>query len=79
VIVDDLASHDVATASSAAAGAQRLAGQLSQERTPWSPTGRPSAMCSGARSLSEPPQLMSIVTRDHSVRDNAKALGYSVE
>ena len=30
-------------------------------------------------SLGEPPQLMSIVTRDHRVRENAKALGYSVE
>ena len=29
--------------------------------------------------LAEPPQLMSIVTRDHRVRENAKALGYSVE
>ena len=27
----------------------------------------------------EPPQLMSIVKRDHRVRENAKALGYSVE
>jgi hypothetical protein len=30
-------------------------------------------------SLGEPPQLMSVVTRDHRVRENAKALGYSVE
>jgi predicted nucleic acid-binding protein len=30
-------------------------------------------------SLGEPPQLMSIVTRDHRVRENAKALGYVVE
>jgi predicted nucleic acid-binding protein len=30
-------------------------------------------------SLGEPPQLMAIVTRDHRVRENAKALGYSVE
>jgi predicted nucleic acid-binding protein len=30
-------------------------------------------------SLGEPPQLTSVVTRDHRVRDNAKALGYSVE
>ena len=30
-------------------------------------------------SLGEPPQLVSIVTRDHRVRDNAKAFGYSVE
>ena len=30
-------------------------------------------------SLGEPPQLLSIVTRDHRVRENAKALGYSVE
>ena len=29
--------------------------------------------------LGEPPQLLSIVTRDHRVRENAKALGYSVE
>lgn len=32
-----------------------------------------------AESLGEPPQLMTIVTRDSRVRDNAKALGYSVE
>jgi uncharacterized protein len=32
-----------------------------------------------AESLGEPPQLMSIVTRDHRVRENARALGYSVE
>jgi hypothetical protein len=30
-------------------------------------------------SLGEPPQFMAIVTRDHQVRENAKALGYSVE
>lgn len=30
-------------------------------------------------SLGEPPQLMSVVTRDNRVRENAKALGYSVE
>jgi predicted nucleic acid-binding protein len=30
-------------------------------------------------SLGEPPQLMSVVTRDHRVRENARALGYSVE
>ena len=30
-------------------------------------------------SVGEPPQLMAIVTRDHRVRENAKALGYSVE
>ena len=30
-------------------------------------------------SLGEPPQLMSVVTRDQRVRDNVKALGYSVE
>jgi predicted nucleic acid-binding protein len=30
-------------------------------------------------SLGEPPQLMAIVTRDDRVRENAKALGYSVE
>ena len=30
-------------------------------------------------SLGEPPQLVAIVTRDHRVRENAKALGYSVE
>lgn len=32
-----------------------------------------------AESLGEPPQLMSIVTRDHRVRENATALGYFVE
>jgi uncharacterized protein len=32
-----------------------------------------------AESLGEPPQLMSIVTRDNRVRENARALGYSVE
>ena len=32
-----------------------------------------------AESLGEPPQLMTIVTRDGRVRDNASALGYSVE
>jgi hypothetical protein len=32
-----------------------------------------------AESLGEPPQLMTIVSRDNRVRDNAKALGYSVE
>jgi len=32
-----------------------------------------------AELLGEPPQLMSIVTRDTRVRENAKALGYSVE
>ncbi len=32
-----------------------------------------------AESLGEPPQLMSVVTRDHRVRENARALGYSVE
>jgi predicted nucleic acid-binding protein len=32
-----------------------------------------------AESLGEPPQLMSIVTRDERVRENARALGYSVE
>jgi hypothetical protein len=32
-----------------------------------------------AESLGEPPQLMTIVTRDHRVRENAKALGYPVE
>ena len=30
-------------------------------------------------SLGEPPQFVSIVTRDHRVRENAKAFGYSVE
>jgi predicted nucleic acid-binding protein len=30
-------------------------------------------------SLGEPPQLMAVVTRDHRVHENAKALGYSVE
>jgi predicted nucleic acid-binding protein len=29
--------------------------------------------------LGEPPQLITIITRDDRVRDNAKALGYSVE
>ena len=32
-----------------------------------------------AESLGEPPQLVTIVTRDTRVRDNATALGYSVE
>lgn len=32
-----------------------------------------------AESLGEPPQLITIVTRDSRVRDNAMALGYSVE
>lgn len=32
-----------------------------------------------AESLGEPPQLITIVTRDSRVRDNATALGYSVE
>ena len=32
-----------------------------------------------AESLGEPPQLVTIVSRDTRVRDNAKALGYSVE
>jgi predicted nucleic acid-binding protein len=32
-----------------------------------------------AESLGEPPQLITIVTRDRSVRDNAKALGYAIE
>jgi predicted nucleic acid-binding protein len=32
-----------------------------------------------AESLGEPPQLVTIVTRDARVRDNAKALGYSTE
>jgi hypothetical protein len=30
-------------------------------------------------SLAEAPQLVAIVTRDHRVRENATALGYSVE
>jgi predicted nucleic acid-binding protein len=30
-------------------------------------------------SLGEPPQLISVVTRDQRVRENAKALGYAVE
>jgi predicted nucleic acid-binding protein len=30
-------------------------------------------------SLGEPPQLIAVVTRDDRVRENAKALGYSVE
>ena len=32
-----------------------------------------------AESLGEPPQLMTIVTRDNRVRENATALGYSIE
>ena len=32
-----------------------------------------------AESLGEPPQLVTIVTRDSRVRDNAKAFGYAVE
>jgi predicted nucleic acid-binding protein len=32
-----------------------------------------------AESLGEAPQLMSIVTRDHRIRENARALGYAVE
>lgn len=32
-----------------------------------------------AESLGEPPQLMTIVTRDNRVRENAAVLGYSVE
>ena len=32
-----------------------------------------------AELLAEPPQLVTIVTRDARVRDNARALGYSVE
>jgi len=32
-----------------------------------------------AELLGEPPQLMTIVTRDDRVRDNARALGYAVE
>lgn len=32
-----------------------------------------------AESLGEPPQLITIVTRDNRVRENATALGYSVE
>lgn len=32
-----------------------------------------------AESVGEPPQLMTIVTRDNRVRENAMALGYSVE
>lgn len=32
-----------------------------------------------AESLGEPPQLITIVTRDSRVRDNAQALGYAVE
>ena len=30
-------------------------------------------------SLDEPPQLVTIVTRDNRIRDNARALGYAVE
>jgi hypothetical protein len=32
-----------------------------------------------AELLDEPPQLVTIVTRDARVRDNARALGYAVE
>jgi predicted nucleic acid-binding protein len=32
-----------------------------------------------AESLGEPPQLITIVTRDNRVRENASALGYSIE
>jgi predicted nucleic acid-binding protein len=32
-----------------------------------------------AELLSEPPQLVTIVTRDRRVRENAEALGYAVE
>jgi hypothetical protein len=32
-----------------------------------------------AESIGEPPQLMTMVTRDNRVRENATALGYSVE
>ena len=32
-----------------------------------------------AESLGEPPQLVTVVTRDARVRDNARALGYAVE
>jgi len=32
-----------------------------------------------AESIGEPPQLMTVVTRDNRVRDNALALGYLVE
>jgi predicted nucleic acid-binding protein len=32
-----------------------------------------------AELLGEPPQMVTIVTRDTRVRDNARALGYSVE
>jgi uncharacterized protein len=32
-----------------------------------------------AESLGEPPQLITVVTRDNRVRDNAKPLGYAVE
>ena len=32
-----------------------------------------------AESIGEPPQLMTIVTRDNRVRENAMALGYAVE
>jgi predicted nucleic acid-binding protein len=34
---------------------------------------------STAELLGEPPQLITIVTRDARVRDNARALGYAVE
>ena len=32
-----------------------------------------------AESLGEPPQLITIVSRDQRVRDNVKALGHSLE
>jgi hypothetical protein len=32
-----------------------------------------------AELLGEPPQLVTVVTRDGRVRDNARALGYAVE
>jgi predicted nucleic acid-binding protein len=32
-----------------------------------------------AEALGEPPQLLTIVTQDHRVRDNARALGYIVD
>jgi hypothetical protein len=31
-----------------------------------------------AESLGEPPQLVTVITRDTRVRDNAQALGYSI-
>jgi predicted nucleic acid-binding protein len=47
---------------------------------PIEPVRTPDAVhLATAESLGEPPQLMTIVTRDDRVRKNAAALGYSVE